>query len=265
MSRRESIPFALSRLIHAVHCPEARGVYIFGMVHGQSVLGVITARGGSKRMPRKNLRALAGQPLIAWTIDAARKSEVLDRTVLSSDDEEIMATARALGCEVPFVRPAHLSSDHASSVETVLHAMDAIGEEYDWVVLLQPTSPFRLGEDIDACVRKGSSSGATACIAVTEPEQSPYLSFRLDEANRLEPLLECDLSHARSQDLPKTYSVNGAVYAATSSWLRENKTFIHRGAAAYVMPRERSVDIDTEQDFLFAEAIYRHGRFARSE
>ena len=226
--------------------------YLVRMIQGQRVLGVIPARGGSKRVSRKNLRPLAGRPLLVWTIDAARASEVVDRFVVSSEDVEILDLARSLGAET-VERPAALASDEAASVDVVIDALDQVADEVEWVLLLQPTSPFRTGEDIDRCVRAAYSAGASAAIAVTEPERSPYLSFTLDDAGYLKALFPVDFSHARSQDLPRCYAVNGAVYAATTEWLRTKRTFIHDRALAYVMPRDRSADIDTEEDFASAE------------
>src|SRR5262245_25182815 len=123
------------------------------MIDAKRVLGLITARGGSKGVPRKNVRPLGGKPLLAWTIEAARNAPVIDRLILSSDDAEIIEVARAWGCEVPFVRPPELATDTADSVEVVRHALSTLGEDYDYVVLLQPTSPLRTGEDIENCVR----------------------------------------------------------------------------------------------------------------
>lgn len=227
-------------------------MYSLGVIHGQRVLAVIPARGGSKRLPRKNLLPLAGRPLLAWTIEAAQSARVVDRFVVSSEDAEILGLARSLGAEV-VERPRVLASDEAASVDVVLDALDQLDDEADWVLLLQPTSPFRTGQDIDQCVQRACSAGATAAIAVTEPERSPYLSFTLDEAGYLQALFPIDYSHARSQDLPQCFAVNGAIYAATVDWLRQKRTFIHDRAVAHVMPRARSIDIDTAEDFEAAE------------
>ena len=225
------------------------------MIKGQRVFAVIPARGGSKRVPGKNLRPLGGRPLIDFTIDAAHRSEVVDRFVVSSEDTRILDHARARGAET-IERPPALATDEAASVDVVIHALDRCDEDAHWVLLLQPTSPLRTAEDIDRCVATAYSGGASAAIAVTEPERSPYLSFTLDEAGYLKALFPVDYSHARSQDLPTCYAVNGSVYVATVEWLRAKRTFIHDRALAYVMPRGRSVDIDTEEDFASAELSF---------
>src|SRR5271157_3678171 len=142
------------------------------MIQNQSVLALIPARGGSKGVPRKNLREIAGKPLIAWAIEAGRQSRYIDRLILSSEDPEIMAQARSWGCEVPFVRPAELARDDTPGMEPVLHALTALPEEYDYVVVLQPTSPLRLAEDIDGCLETCLRQEAPACVTVAEVDQS---------------------------------------------------------------------------------------------
>src|SRR5690606_9725040 len=122
------------------------------MFGDKKVLGLITARGGSKGIPRKNIKLLGGKPLIAWTIDAALKSRYIDRLILSSDDNEIISIAKSLNCDVPFVRPSELATEISSSMDVVLHALDHVGEFFDFLLLLQPTSPFRTSEDIDAII-----------------------------------------------------------------------------------------------------------------
>lgn len=219
------------------------------MIQGKRVLAVITARGGSKGVPRKNVRDLGGKPLIAWTIEAARSSQYLDRIILSSDDAEIIAAAKEWGCEVPFTRPAELARDETPGVEPVLHALTALQEQFDYVVLLQPTSPLRTAADIDGCLERCRELGAPACVSVTEPDKSPWWMYTLEENGRMRPLFPGDAA-ARRQDLPKVYALNGAVYAAERLWLERTRTFVTPETAAYLMPRARSLDIDTELDMV---------------
>lgn len=228
------------------------------MIQGQSVLAVITARGGSKRLPGKNIRPFGGKPLLAWTVEAARASKSIDRLIISSDDAAILDVARQAGCEVPFVRPAELAGDHASSVDVAVHAVTALEARYDWLVLLQPTSPLRLGSDIDACLELALSRGAPACVSLTEPEKSPYVMFRLDEEARIAPVLSLEgvnLQHARSQDFPKVYEINGAVFAVRTDYFLENRTFFDERCLGWIMPRTRSVNIDTWLDFRIGEML----------
>lgn len=225
------------------------------MIGGQSVLGVIPARGGSKRLPRKNLRPLGGKPLIAWTIEAARGSRYLDRVVLSSDDAEIIRVARQWNCEAPFVRPAELASDEAAGVGPVLHALEML-PDYALVALLQPTSPLRTAADLDACIEACVERGAPACVSVRAADQNPYWMFTLDAGRKLKPLMGGKLPE-RSQDLPPVYLLNGAVYVARTGWLREHRNFISPQTIAHVMPAERSADIDEARDFEYVESLIR--------
>lgn len=225
------------------------------MINGMTVLAVITARGGSKGIPRKNIRNIAGKPLIAWTIEEARKSRYIDRLILSSEDREIMEVAEKWGCEVPFSRPMELAQDGTPGVEPVLHAIKTLPEKYYYVVLLQPTSPLRKAEDIDGCIELCISRSAKSCVSVTEPDKSPYWMYTLDAQGKMLPVLGADKVFLRRQDLPEIYSVNGAVYVADCSWLLNNGTFILAETIAYKMPRERSVDIDLDVDFRFAEFL----------
>lgn len=214
----------------------------------KGVLGLITARGGSKGLPRKNVMPLGRKPLIGWTIEAALRSEVIGRLVLSSDDDEIMEVAKKWGCEVPFRRPAYLADDTASSMDVVLHALGQL-PGYEYLVLLQPTSPLRTAADIDAAFELMKSTGAPSCVSVCEAEQSPYWMFRIKDGGKVERLLSEEGSATRRQDLPPIYVLNGAIYIARVDWLRQSKNFLGDGCIAYVMPRERSLDIDDAEDF----------------
>lgn len=224
------------------------------MIAGKSALGIIPARGGSKGVPRKNIRKVRGRPLIGWTIDAARQSKYLDRVVVSTDDPEIVDVARSLGADVPFLRPAELARDETPGVAPALHAIETL-PGHAWVVLLQPTSPLRTGDDIDACIETCSRTKAPACVAVTEPAQSPYLMFALDANDRLTPLLTWEHASSRRQELPITYALNGAIYVARTDWLRKTGTFVTPETVAFIMPAARSLDIDSEIDFRILEAL----------
>jgi len=212
------------------------------------VLALITARGGSKGLPHKNVLDAGGKPLIAWSIEAALKSEVVDRVVLSSDDDEIMETAKAWGCDVPFRRPTDLASDTATSMAVVLHTLAQLAD-YEYVVLLQPTSPLRTSADIDAAFALMTSTGAPSCVSVCEADQSPYWMFRVERGGKLESLLSEEITVTRRQDLPPIYVLNGAIYIARVDWLLESQSFLAEGCVAYQMPKERSIDIDNREDF----------------
>jgi len=223
------------------------------MIDGKSVLAIIPARGGSKGVPGKNIREVASKPLIAWTIEEARKSLYLDRTIVSTDDLRIADTARQWGGEVPFLRPAQLALDSTPGIDPVLHALDALEEKYDLVVLLQPTSPLRTATDIDGCLEQLIASGSRSCVSVTVPDKSPYWMYQMDEGQRLSPLIEGCFT--RRQDIPKVYALNGAVYSADSVWLQSSRSFFYEHTVGYIMTRERSLDIDTELDLRICSVI----------
>jgi N-acylneuraminate cytidylyltransferase len=224
------------------------------LIEGRKVLGLITARGGSKGIPRKNLQDLGGRPLIAWTVTAARGSRYIDRIVVSTEDPEIAGVARQLGVEVPFERPAGLAADDTPGMDPVFHALGVL-PGYDWVVLLQPTSPLRVAADIDACLEHCFRCAAPACISVSEPGYSPYLTFSLDDRGRITPLLGWTHVNARRQEMPKVYALNGAVYVADVAWLLKQRSFVSADTVAYAMPPERSIDIDTPADLKAARGL----------
>lgn len=218
------------------------------MYKGKRILAVIPARGGSKGVPCKNIRIVAGKPLIAWTVEEARKSKYIDRTIISSDDNEILGVAQMLNCDAPFVRPAALAQDHVTGIEPVLHALQKINEKFDYIVLLQPTSPLRIVDDIDGCIKKCLSKNACACVTVCPVDKSPYWMYSFDGRGRLRPIIKQKDTVLLRQKLDDVYALNGAVYVARNDWFIKNKKFISDGTIAYLMPKARSVDIDTEFD-----------------
>jgi N-acylneuraminate cytidylyltransferase len=224
------------------------------MINGKKVLGVIPARGGSKGVPRKNIRIVGDKPLIAWTIEEAKKSRYLDRLIVSSEDAEIIRMSEQWGCEAPFERPAALATDNISGVDPVLHSLQEL-PGYDYVVLLQPTSPLRSVEDIDGCIDKCISTNAKSCVSVTEPENNPYWMYLLGAEGKMKPLIETEDLVLRRQDLPKVYALNGAVYVAENEWLMRERSFLAGEPLGYEMPQERSLDIDTELDLKVFEAL----------
>ncbi len=225
------------------------------MIQGKTVLATISARGGSKGIPRKNIRAMAGKPLIGWAIEEGLKSKYIDRLVLSTEDEEIAEVARLCGAEIPFMRPGELASDTASGVAPVLHMLDTLPEKYDYVVLLQPTSPLRTVEDIDGCIKRCIEHDANCCISMVEASVSPYYTFHLTEDDRLKFVIEQDSYFTARQQLPDTYEPNGAVYVAKCDWIRRTQKYLTAETLAYVMPRERSLDVDDLFDFELCEMV----------
>lgn len=219
------------------------------MIQGKKVLALIPARGGSKGVPGKNIRLLGDKPLLAWTIEAAKKSRYIDKMILSSDDDLIIEVGRQWGCEVPFRRPKELAGDSTPTMDAVFHALEQV-PSYDKLVLLQATSPLRSVEDIDLSLEKSLQS--PFCVSVVENSESPFWSYFTDENMRMKPVISSS-TFTRRQDIPKTYIANGAIYIADIEALKREKTFFTKETLAYIMPSERSVDIDTLDDFEFLE------------
>ncbi len=224
-------------------------------------IGLITARGGSKGVPRKNIKVLAGKPLIAWTIEAALASQELDRVIVSTDDKEIASISRQYGAEVPFLRPLKLSLDTSSHADVVLHAINWLVEheqyEAEYLVMLQPTSPFRIADDIDGSIRYAREKNAKAVIGMMEAPSHPVCLRLMTEAGLLVELTpQQEESALRRQLLPEVYAFNGALYVLRTDDFRETQTFRPQGETfGYKMPAERSWEIDTEWEFLVASLL----------
>lgn len=217
------------------------------MIDNKRVLGVIPARGGSKALPRKNLKVVGGKSLIAWAIEVGCSSAYIDRLVLSSEDDDIIEAAKANGCEVPFRRPAELAQDSTPGIDPVLHALGEL-PGFDYVVLLQPTSPLRTVDDVDGSIAMCVRNKAPACVSVTKCRQHPFLMYYADSSGRLAPILKDASAFHRRQDYPDVFLLNGAVYVAETAWLRKSKSFLGERTLGYEMPAERSTDIDSEAD-----------------
>jgi N-acylneuraminate cytidylyltransferase len=222
------------------------------LIGGRRVLALVPARGGSKGIPDKNRVRLGGRPLIAWTIEAAGAARTIDRVVVSTDDARLALLASGCGAEVPFLRPKELARDDTPTMPVVMHAIDTLGWD-DVVVLLQPTSPLRTAEDVDACVEIFLDSGRPV-VSVTVADPPPQHMIVRD-GDGIAPLLGGLPAGGRRQDLPPVFALNGAVYVADAAWLREHGTFVAAQTRVYEMPRERSVDIDDAFDLRVAEAM----------
>jgi len=226
-----------------------------------TIVGLIPARGGSKGIPRKNIKLLAGKPLIAWTIEAARSCSALSRVIVSTDDQEIADVALQWGAEVPFLRPAELAGDKSSALDVVLHVLDRL-EEHDaavpeYLLLLQPTSPFRTKQDIEAAIGLAAMRKVDGVVSVCEASPHPLLCQRIREDGRLADYMSADRESRRRQDLPAAYQLNGAIYLNHAQSLRQERTFRPKDTLPYLMPPERSLDLDTLWDWHLAELILR--------
>jgi CMP-N,N'-diacetyllegionaminic acid synthase len=223
-----------------------------------NVVAVITARGGSKGLPRKNVLPLGGKPLIAYSVLTARQARLVNRVIVSTDDEEIMQVARDWGAEAPFVRPTELSTPESAHIDVMLHAvqwLESHGGLPDAVLLLQPTTPLRTPEDLDGAIQLMDSTGCPAVVGVSPAETHPYLSYKVDAQGQLIGFIDHGLRYPRRQDLPPAYRLNGALYLNRCSSLRETHQFQPPGAFGWIMPAERSVDIDTLDDFALTESL----------
>lgn len=235
------------------------------------VLGLVPARGGSKGVPRKNIRPLAGRPLIAWTIDAALQSTVVDRLIVSTDDSEIATIAAECGAEVPFMRPAELAADDTPDLPVLLHALDWLRveahDEPDLVVWLRPTAPMRLASDIDRGAGLLVETGADCVRSVCPSEHHPYWMKRLEDGRLMSFMPGHDeRSYYSRQLLPPVYRLNGAVDVVWAERVLRSEDRLFWGwddIRGYVMPVERSTDIDTEQDLRMVEFLW--GKEGRRE
>jgi CMP-N-acetylneuraminic acid synthetase len=220
---------------------------------------LVPARGGSKGIPRKNLRLVGGQPLVQYTLQAALAAKVVDQVFLSSDDEEILALGASLGATA-VRRPAEFASDTASATDVVKHFLSTLGSEQlagdPYLVYLQPTSPLRTAAHIDEAFELMRRSGGHTLISVVELEKSPYKTFSIDAQGRMQSLFDERLSNARRQDLPATYLPNGAIYVFRVSDFTSRDGFPSNGSVPYIMTATTSVDVDVEQDIARLERTF---------
>ncbi|NKB48437.1 MAG: acylneuraminate cytidylyltransferase family protein [Alphaproteobacteria bacterium] len=219
---------------------------------------IVPARGGSKGLPGKNLRPLAGRPLIVHTLQSALDCPAVERVIVSTDDDEIIRVCRSVdGVEVPFRRPAHLATDDAVASDAYLHVVDCLavseGVACTEICVLLPTSPLRLPSDIDAAIELYRQNGAQAVVSVTEAKPAEWL-HNMAEDGRLQPVVASESLDNR-QDYEPIYLPNGSIYIFDVETLRHARHYVGPRTFGYPMPAERSVDIDTEADFLAAEAL----------
>jgi len=224
------------------------------------VLGVIAARGGSKRIPRKNVREVGGKPLLAYSIEQAASADRVDRAVVSTEDEEIRRIAAEHGADVPFERPAELATDEATTNDVVGHAIEWFRErddEFDIVCSIPVTTPFREPRDINRAIRTLQETDAQSVVGVTEFDPPPFWAVTADEDGVLRPYFNDEYmwSTTRTQEVPSLFRPNGAVFAATVSAFLEHESFYTDRTRGWEMPRARSLDIDEPFDLEIARAL----------
>ncbi len=223
------------------------------MYGNRKILALIPARGGSKGIPHKNIIDLNGKPLIAYTIDSAKKSRYIDNIVVSTDDQNIADVSKKLGAKVPFIRPTYLAADESKTEDVVLHALQYLennGESYDVLILLQPTQPLRTEDDIDKALELFEKLDEQSVVSISEVSDNPILIRRLGEGGQLEKLLKRS-STCRRQDMEAYYRVNGAIYINRINEISEN-TSLNDNCIGFLMDRSHSIDIDTYEDLDWA-------------
>lgn len=228
------------------------------MYKEKSVIAIIPARSGSKGLPNKNIKELAGKPLLAYSIEAAQKSGVFDEIFVSTDSQHYADIAVKWGASVPFLRDAELASDTASSWDVVLSSLQQyrnMGKEFDAAALLQPTSPLRSAEDILAGIKQMERQRANVVVAVCEVEHSPLWANTLPEDGSMTSFIRPKANNQPRQALDQYYRVNGALYIVNVDYLQTASSIYDSNCYAYIMPKERSVDIDDLLDFEWAEFL----------
>lgn len=233
------------------------------MIDGKRVLALVPARSGSKGLPDKNIRPLGGKPLLAWPIAAALAAQYVDRVIVSTDSAHYADLARAAGADVPFLRPAALASDTAPSIDFILHALDTLAaadEHYDYLLLLEPTSPLTEASDIDRALSElaAQAASADAIVGVSALVSThPAFAVRVEDSGRIAPYATSSFGQLlRRQDTEPLFSLDGSLYLSTVSALRSERSFCHQRTLPYITPRHKSFEVDDLLDFICIEAIH---------
>jgi CMP-N,N'-diacetyllegionaminic acid synthase len=238
------------------------------MKNNKTIIAIIPARAGSKGLPNKNIRMFCGKPLIGWTIEAGLSSQYIDELIVSTDSQEIAEVARELGAVVPFIRPSELATDIATSMSVIDHALNfykkTFDRTFDYIVLLEPTSPLRTTSDIDdAIAQLLSSPKALAVVGICKTEtQHPAFLVEKDSEGFLAGYENNNMQILRRQEISDVYFFEGSIYASETSALLEKKTFYHETTIGYVMPKSRAIEIDDIYDFVMAEALMNNTRLS---
>ncbi|MFD1093960.1 cytidylyltransferase domain-containing protein [Providencia vermicola] len=230
------------------------------MINNKRVMAFIPARGGSKRLPHKNILPLAGQPLISWSIEAAQKSQYVDDIFVSTDDPEIAKVSADYNVDIPELRPTYLATDEASTDSVLTYTLDKFGKDVDIIVLLQPTSPLRNAQHIDKALEMFIEKNAFSVVSVTPCDHSPLWANTLPMNNSMGDFIRPD-ALKRSQDLSTYYRINGAIYIFDAKKLIEYGEIRYTNESyAFVMEQIHSVDIDQSLDFSFAELLIKENK-----
>lgn len=242
------------------------------MIDGNRILCIVPARAGSKGLPDKNIRLLAGKPLLAWPIAAALGSAYVDRVIISTDSQHYADIAVKHGADCPFLRPKEFASDTSPSIDFILHTVDELearGERYDWLLLLEPTSPLTESSDVDAALEMFATgaSGAEAVVGITlmETHHPSYSVFRAGNG-MIRPMVGQSFADMpRRQDLDPVFSLDGSLYCSTIAALRRERGFCHDHTVGFVMDRHKAFEVDDLVDFICIEAVLQHAEALRSD
>ena len=223
------------------------------------VIAIIPARGSSKGLPGKNIKKMNDKPLIYYTINAAKKSKFIDKIIVSTDNNKISEIAKRYGAEIPFMRPKELAKDDSLAIDNYIYTIDKLNIEFHYniskFVVLQPTSPLRTSLDIDNAIQIFMEKEANSVISVSETIHPPLWSKRIDEKGILRNYFDIKIGNKNRQDIEKAYMLNGAVFVFKFSLLKELYSYYSNKTYPYIMPLERSIDIDSKLDFEFAEYL----------
>lgn len=229
------------------------------MYNNQKILALILARGGSKGLPRKNVKILNGKPLIAWSIEQGKQSKYIDKVVVSTEDKEIADVSKKYGADVPFYRPKELASDTASSMDAVFHAINWLenaGEKFDILVLLEPTSPLRESSDLDTAIETLlANKTAQSIVGISKVESVHPIFLSKIKNNLLKPYVGKKFNTKRRQDIDDLYFFEGSLYISYIEALKEKKGFYHDKTMGYIVPKWKSFEIDDMTDFIIIETL----------
>lgn len=235
------------------------------MLKGKRCLCLMLARGGSKGVPDKNIKPLAGKPLIVHSIEAVQQAGIFDRMILSTDSPRIAELARQAGMEVPFMRPAHLATDTASALDSIVHALDFVAAEegpYDYVQYIFPTAPLRQARHIREAAELLTDTDSDMVISVCESDHPLQWINHLPDNRSLKNFIKPEHRDKNRQALQPAYRINGAIYLARWEVFAERRDWFAQETIAYVMPRDLSIDIDTPLDFKLAELLIKEQKNA---
>ena len=233
------------------------------MIDGKEILGIIPARAGSKGLPHKNMKLFCGKPLISWTIEAALTSKYIDKVIVSTDSLEIAKIANQYGELAPFIRPAFLSTDTALSIDVIRHVCEYSKEQYakefDYIALLEPTSPLRETSDIDNAIFKLNTKNVSSIVGISETEsQNPAFLVKKDTEDFISWYDTSQSIGIRRQEIDPIFYLEGSIYVSERDKLFEENSFYHDETIGYIMSKDKSLEIDDEFDFIMAEALMRY-------